>query len=87
VKNWIFDDLIHKELPVLVILVPVMDDQTIRISKFFGKILALEASEVADAAEVNEVGKVSKAWKITTVNFRVFQVLEFNIFWTNIILF
>ena len=39
---------------------------------------AVEASEVAEAAEVNEAGEVSKAWKITTVDFRVSQVLEFN---------
>ena len=30
---------------------------------------------------------VSKTWKITTVDFRVFQVLEFNHFRTNITLF
>jgi hypothetical protein len=41
---------------------------------------AVEASEVAEAAEVNEAGEVSKAWKITTVDFWVFLVLEFNIF-------
>ena len=35
---------------------------------------AVEASEVAEAAEVNEAGEVSKAWKITTEDFRVFQV-------------
>ena len=48
---------------------------------------AVEASEIAEAAEVNEAGEVSKAWKITTVDFRVFQVLEFNNFRTNITLF
>ena len=48
---------------------------------------ALEASEVAEAAEVNEAGEVSKAWKITTVDFRVFQILEFNDFRTKITLF
>ena len=48
---------------------------------------AVEASEVAEAAEVNEAGEVSKAWKITTVDFRVSQVLEFNNFRANIILF
>ena len=48
---------------------------------------ALEASEVAEATDVNEAGEVSKAWKITTVDFRVFQVLEFNNFRTNITLF
>ena len=66
------------------------DDQTIRIRKFFGgnwALEAVEASEVAEAAEVNEAGEVSKAWKITTVDFRVFQVLEFNNFRTNITLF
>ena len=41
---------------------------------------AVEASEVAEAAEVNEAGEVSRTWKITTVNFRVFQVLEFQPF-------
>jgi hypothetical protein len=40
---------------------------------------AVEASEIAEAAEVNEAAEVSKAWKITTEDFRVFQVLEFNI--------
>ena len=77
VKNWIFDDPFHNKLPVLVILVPGI----IRPSgsgSFWGNwaLEAVEASEVAEAAEVNEVGEVSKAWKITTVDFRVFQVLE-----------
>jgi hypothetical protein len=31
--------------------------------------------------------RVSKAWKITTVDFRVSQVLEFNNFRANITLF
>ena len=44
-------------------------------------------SEVAEAAEVNEAGDVSKAWKITTVDFRVFQVLEFNNLRTGITFF
>ena len=48
---------------------------------------AVEASEVAEATEVNEAGEVFKAWKITTVDFRVFQVLEFNNFRTNFTLF
>merc|ERR1712051_776922 len=48
---------------------------------------AVEASEVAEATEVNEAGEVFKAWKIKTVDFRVFQVLEFNDFMTNITLF
>ena len=69
------------------------DDQTIGIRKFFlgnWALEAVEASEVAkaaDAAEVNEAGEVSKAWKITTVDFRVSQVLEFNNFRANITLF
>ena len=45
------------------------------------------ASEITETAEVNEAGEVSKAWKITTVDFRVFQVLEFNNFRANITLF
>ena len=48
-------------------------------SQFFGgnwALEAVEASEVAEAAEVNEAGEVSKARKITTEDFRVFQVLE-----------
>ena len=40
---------------------------------------AVEASEVAEADKVNEAGEVSKAWKITSEDFRVFQVLEFSI--------
>ena len=48
---------------------------------------AVEASKVAEAAEVNEVGEVSKAWKITTEDFRVFQVLEFNNLRPNITFF
>jgi hypothetical protein len=48
---------------------------------------AVEASKVAEATEVNDAGEVSKAWKITTVDFKVFQVLEFNNFRTNITLF
>ena len=58
----------------------------VRIRKVFGGNWALEASEVAEAAEVNEAGEVSKAWKITTVDFRVFQILEFNNFRANITL-
>ena len=88
VKNWIFDDLFHKKLSLLVILVPVI----IRpwgLGSFLRNwaLEAVEASEVAEAAKVNEAGEVSKAWKITTVDFRVFQVLEFNNFRTNITLF
>ena len=66
------------------------DDQTIRIRKFFGgnwALEAVEAIEVEEVAEVNEAGEVSKTWKITTVDFRVFQVLEFNHFRTSITLF
>jgi hypothetical protein len=48
---------------------------------------AVEASEIAEAAEVNEAEEVFKAWKITTEDFIVFQVLEFNILKTNIISF
>ena len=48
---------------------------------------AIEDSEVAEAAEVNEAGEVSKAWKITTEDFRVFQVLEFNNLRTDITFF
>ena len=48
---------------------------------------AVEASEVAEAAEVNEAGEVSKAWKILTVDFRIFQVLEFSNFRANMTLF
>ena len=66
------------------------DDQMIRIRKVFlgnWALEAVEASEVAEAAEVNEAGVVSKAYKITIVDFRVFQILEFNSFRTNITLF
>ena len=66
------------------------DDQTIRIRRFFWgnwTLEAVEASELTEATEVNDAGEVSKAWKITTVDFRVFQVLEFNNFRTNITLF
>ena len=51
---------------------------------YFG---AVEASEVVEAAEVNDAEVVSKACKITTVDFRVFQVIEFDNFRTNITLF
>ena len=40
--------------------------------------MAVETRGYAEAAEVNEAGEVYKAWKITTEDFRVFQVLEFN---------
>ena len=46
-----------------------------------------EASEVAEATEVNEAGEVSKAQKITTEDFRVFKVLEFNNLRSNITFF
>jgi hypothetical protein len=87
-KNWIFDDPFHKKLPVLGILVSVMSRPS-GSGSFLGNwaLEAVEASEVAEAAEVNDAGEVSKAWKITTVDFRVFQVLEFNDFRTNITLF
>ena len=48
---------------------------------------AVEASVVAEATEVNVAEVVFKASRITTVDSRVFQVLEFNTFMTNIILF
>ena len=83
--------MIHstKKLHVLVILVPVMIRPSGSESFFGGNwaLEAVEASEVAVAAEVNEAVEVSKAQNITTVNFRVFQVLKFNDFWTNITLF
>ena len=56
----------------------VNDDQTIRIKPFFWENWPLEAVEVAEAAEVHEAEEVSNAWKITTEDFRVFQILEFN---------
>ena len=59
------------------------DDQIIGIRKFFlgnWALEAVEANEVSEAAEVNEAGEVSEAWKSTTVDFRIFQVLEFNNF-------
>ena len=73
----------------MIILVPMM----IRPSGsggFFSENWALdavEASEFAEATEVNEAGEVYNAWKITTVDFRVFQVLEFNNFGTIITLY
>ena len=54
-----------------------------------GAVEAVEASEVAGAAEATEVSEaveVSKAWKITTEDFRVILVLEFNNLRTKIIL-
>ena len=48
---------------------------------------AVKASEVAEATEVTEVSEaveVSKAWKITTEDFRVILVLEFNNLMTKI---
>ena len=47
---------------------------------------AVEASEVTEATEVSEAVEVSKAWKITTEDFRVILVLEFNNLRTKIIL-
>ena len=66
------------------------DDPVIRMRKKNWEnraVEAVEASEVVEADEVNEAGDVSKAWKFTPVDFRVFQVLEFNDFMTNITLF
>ena len=48
---------------------------------------AVEASEFAEATEVNEAGEVSKAWKITSEDFRVFQILEFKTLRTDITFF
>ena len=48
---------------------------------------AVEACELAEATEVHEAGEVSKAWKITTEDFRDFQVLEFHNMRTNITFF
>ena len=47
---------------------------------------ASEVAEVAEATEVNEAAEVSKAWKITTEDFSVILVLEFNNLRTNMIL-
>ena len=71
------------------ILVPVMIKSSGSGSFFGGNWAseAVEASEVAETAEVTETGEVSKAWRVTTVDFRVFQILEFNNFRTNITLF
>ena len=44
-------------------------------------------NEVAEAAEFNEAGEVSKTWKITTEDFRVVFVLEFNNLRTDVTLF
>ena len=52
-----------------------------------GRFLRKWALEAVEASEVNEAEEVSKAWKITTEDFRVFHVLEFNILRTNIISF
>ena len=57
------------------------DNQTKGTRKFFLRnraVEAVEASEVAEAAKVNKAPEVSKAWKITTEDFKVIQVLEFN---------
>ncbi len=40
---------------------------------------AVGANEVAEATEVNEAEEVSKTWNVTSEDFRVFQVIEFNI--------
>ena len=48
---------------------------------------AVEASELAEATEVNDAGEVFKAWNITTEDFRVVFVLQFNNLRTNITLF
>ena len=58
------------------------NDQIIRIWENW-TLEVVEASEVAEAAEVNEAGVVSQARTITNVDFRVFQVLEFNSCRTN----
>ena len=39
---------------------------------------AVESCEVAEVDEVNQAEEVSNARKITTEDFRVFQILEFN---------
>ena len=68
------------------------DDPVIRMRKKNWEnraVEAVEASEVAEAAEATEVSEaveVSKAWKITTEDFRVILVLEFNNLRTKIIL-
>ena len=48
---------------------------------------AVDASKLTEATEVNEAGEVPKAWKITTEDFRVVFVLEFNNLRNNITLF
>ena len=47
----------------------------------------MEAVEASELTKVSEAGEVSKAWKITTEDFRVLFVLEFNNLRTNITLF
>ena len=48
--------------------------------------MVIEAIEAVEATEVIEAVEVSKAWKITTEDFRVILVLEFNNLRTKIIL-
>ena len=87
-KNWIFYASFHKQWLVLLFWGQWWSDHQNK-KDFWGNwaLEAVEASEVAEAAEVNEAGEVSKAWKILTVDFRVFLILEFNNFRTNITLF
>ena len=46
-----------------------------------------EASVVAEAAGINEAAEAGEAWMITTEDFRVIQVPEFNNLKTNITFF
>ena len=46
-----------------------------------------EAVEASELTEANEAGEVPKVWKITTEDFRVVFVFEFNNLRTNITLF
>ena len=80
-KKWISDDLIHKTITGIGYF-GASNDQIIRIWENW-TLEVVEASEVAEAAEVNEAGVVSQARTITNVDFRVFQVLEFNSCRTN----
>jgi hypothetical protein len=86
VEIWTFDYLFHKKLPVLVILMPVM----IRSSEsgsFLGGFRGFWGQWGCRSCWGEWGWRGFKAWKITTVEFSVFQILEFNDFRTNITLF
>ena len=63
IKNWNFDDLFHKNGPVLVILVPRIIEPSGLIFWWNEAVEVIEAAEVVEAVEVTEAAEVLRPEK------------------------